>query len=268
MDRSAPETRRGLLQALAAVPLLDWLMLVLAVFSVALLAWETWGPVDAAQRALIVRIDLAVCAIFAVEFCWRWSRAGWARSFVLRNWYEILGMIPAAHPALRAFRLLRLIRIAVLIARVGAAADRAFGEYYTYLLLRRFKGLVVDALRGVITVAVLEEVAAVLRKGRYTRNVALALEQNLGEIEDVVVDTLAADPQLGRLKRLPFYEDLVRGTTRATLRVVLHALEDPRTDELVADVLRENLDQLRAAVRARDEARDRALAARMPDPGA
>src|SRR5690625_5368148 len=37
-----------------------------------------------------------------------------------RNWYEIIGMIPLSHPALRSFRLLRVV---VVVARV-ARADR------------------------------------------------------------------------------------------------------------------------------------------------
>jgi hypothetical protein len=33
------------------------------------------------------------------------------------------------------------------------------------------------------------------------------------------------------------------------LRVLLEVLADPRTDELVSDLLRDNIDQIRAAVR-------------------
>ena len=257
---AAPAPTLG--QRLRAVAPIDWLMLVLALLSVGLLAWATWGPADEAQRKLIIATDVTLCGLFAIEFLWRWYRSGWGVAFVLRNWYEILGMIPVTHPALRAFRLLRLIRIAVLMARVGAAADRAFGEYFTYLLLSRFKAGIVEAIRGVVTLAVLEEVAEVLQKGHYTRNVASALEQNLDSLEDVVAEKLAEHPRLGRLSRLPFYGEIVRAATETTFQVVLHVLQDARTDALVADILRENIEQIRAAVKQRDEARNRMLVRR------
>jgi voltage-gated potassium channel len=41
-----------------------------------------------------------------------------------------------------------------------------------------------------------------------------------------------------------------------TLRVLKDFLEDPRTDDLMADVLRENLQQIRAAVREKEVARE------------
>ena len=261
-EAASRETKPTLGRRLGAVPLLDWVMLVLALVSVGLLAWEAWGPVTEGQREAIIAADIGLCALFAAEFVYRWRNNGWGLGFVARNWYEILGMIPATHPALRAFRLFRVIRIVILLARVGAAADRAFGEYFTYQLLRRFKAGIVDAIRGVVTLAVLEEVTEVLQKGRYTRNVAQALEQNIDSLEDVVAEKLAEDPRLGRLSRLPFYSEVVRAATETTFQVVLHVLEDERTDQLVADILRENLEQIRAAVQAREDQRDRAMTRR------
>ena len=64
----------------------------------------------------------------------------------------------------------------------------------------------------------------------------------------MLAEKLREDPQAGRLSRLPFYDDIVQSVTRAGFRVVLEVLRDPRTDELVADMLRENLMQRRGAV--------------------
>lgn len=238
---------------LRAVDPLDWLMLGLAVFSVALLCYDFWGGPSDAWRARIVVIDAAVCAIFAAEFAVRWSRAGWSRDYLLRNWYEVLGMIPVAHPALRGFRLLRVVRIAVLLGRMGWAADRALGDEFTYRLLNRTQNAVVEAIGGAVTLYVLDEVTRVLKQGTYTRNIAAALAENRTALEEMVVEKVLNDPRSRRLQRVPFYDDILRATTRAVLDVASGILNDPRTDELVADMLRENLEQIRAAV-ARDEA--------------
>lgn len=226
----------------------DWLMLTLALVSIGLLAYETWGPVTAAERREIVLADLCICAIFAVEFLWRWRAAGWKATFVQRNWYEILGMIPAAHPAIRGFRLFRIIRIVVMLSRFGGAADRALGEDFTYLFVNRFRNAIVDSISDAVTVAVLDEVADVLGRGTYTRNIARALKENQAELRAMMFEKLRQDPKARRLSRLPFYTDISESLVDAGFRIVEEVLEDPRTDELVADILRENLQQLRTAV--------------------
>lgn len=50
---------------------LDWLMLALAILSIGLLCWETWGSVSEMQRTWIFRTDYFICALFAAEFLWR-----------------------------------------------------------------------------------------------------------------------------------------------------------------------------------------------------
>lgn len=227
---------------------IDWAMLLLAIVSIGLLSWETFCDLPAETTRWIIRIDVAICAIFAVEFAWRWRQHGWQWSYVWRNWYEIIGMIPLSEPALRGFRLFRVIRIIVLISRFGRATDRAFGDEFFYRLVNRIGSRVVNAIKAPITAGVLGEVAEVMSKGHYTRNIASALQENEREIEQMIAEKLREDPQAGRLARLPFYDDIVKAVTRAGFRLVMEVLRDPRTDELVADMLRENLMQLRAAV--------------------
>jgi membrane protein YdbS with pleckstrin-like domain len=55
-------------------------MLVLAVFSVGLLVYVTFFPHSAATAHRIFVVDASVCAVFAVEFLWRWRKNGWQRS--------------------------------------------------------------------------------------------------------------------------------------------------------------------------------------------
>jgi hypothetical protein len=51
---------------------------------------------------------------------------------------------------------------------------------------------------------------------------------------------------------VPFHDRLLHDATETALRVILEVLADPRMDELVSDLLRDNIDQLRVAVRERD----------------
>lgn len=231
----------------------DWAMLVLAIVSVALLSWITFWDVDTETRDRIIVADYVVCGIFAVEFAWRWRRSGDGWRFLPKYWYEILGMIPVSNPAFRSFRLLRIF---IVLARLGRAADRAFGDRLTGALVDRFTGTIVEVIKRPVTVAVMDEVTGVLQTGHYTRNVAAALEENRDELEAMILELVLADPQIGRLKYVPFHNDIVHLVSSTVLRLVFEVLEDPRTDELVADILRENIQQMRDAVRGRYESEE------------
>ncbi len=230
----------------------DWLMVALAIASVGLLGWVWLADPPVETQELAFRIDVGICAVFLVEFLWRWRSGGWGWRFLGRNWFEVVGMIPLSHPALRAFRLLRII---VLIARLGRAVDRTIGDAVTQRLVNRFLGTVIDVLKKPVTVAVLDEVTAVLKTGRYAQNISRALADNQAELRQLVLDKIKADPAAGRLKRLPFHDEIIGAVTDTAIRVVLEMLADPRTDEMIADSLRENLDQIRAAVSENEQRR-------------
>ncbi|WP_280308163.1 ion transporter [Nocardia abscessus] len=224
----------------------DFLMLALAIVSVALVAWITFFPVSGPTYRVIVVVDWTLCAVFAIEFVWRWRRAGWPWTFPFVYWYEVLGMIPVTSPFFRGFRLLRIVVIAVRLARV---ADRVFGDRVTAAVVNRFVTTIVDTIRRPMTIAVMDEVAHVLRTGHYTRNIAAALEENRAELDEMILELIKKDPRAGRVRYIPFHDEIIRLIADTTFRIVFQVLEDPRTDELVADVLRENIDQIRDAVR-------------------
>lgn len=239
------------------VRLIDWLMLALALISVVVLSWATFGDVSEETMRWVVIGDYIVCSIFLIEFLFRWREAGWQASFPLRRWYEVLGMIPVSDPALRGLRLLRVIRVVVLLSRLGRAADRALGEEVVYRIVRRVLGMIIGIIKRPITVAVIGEVADVLQKGQYTRNISRALEANRQTLTNTILEKVAADSRTGYLSRLPFYRDVAQVSADTSLSVVLEVLNDPRTDALVADILRENLDQIREAIHERDVEEER-----------
>ena len=91
--------------------------------------------------------------------------------------------------------------------------------------------------------------AIVLRTGHYTRNIASALRENHEEIKDMFAEKIKADPSAKEIGLLPFHDAIIEQVTETALRVLLEVLADPRTDELVSDMLRDNIDQIRQAVR-------------------
>jgi hypothetical protein len=239
----------------------DVLVVVLAVVSVALVAYSVLGDLDGRQRLVVFYVDCGICALFLAEFLWSWHAVGWGWPFLLRNWYDVLGMVPVAHPDFLDGGWTGLLWVLVVLARIGRAADRLVGERVTAGLTQRATAALVAAVRQPLTVAVLDDVADVLRTGHYTRNLAAALLENQGELTVMIREKLEEDRLTGRVSLVPFHENLIDTVTETTLRVVFAVLADPRTDELVADVLRENLQQLREQVKAKPYGGGRGVAA-------
>ncbi|HWJ08733.1 MAG TPA: ion transporter [Nocardioides sp.] len=244
---SGPRRQAGR-PAAPPVTLVDWLMLVLAVVSVALLVWITFWDVDPEVHDRVVQLDYVICAVFAVEFLARWrrSRLGWR--FLRSYWYEVLGMVPLSDPAFRSFRLLRIV---VILARLGRAADRAFGDRATAYIVARFSETIVNIIRRPVTVAVLDEVIAVVQTGNYAEHVSAAIEENRAELDALIVELIREDQAAGRLRFVPFHDDIVRLVSDTVLRILQGGLADPRVHELISDAIRESAVQLRGNVRER-----------------
>lgn len=230
------------------VTVVDWLMLALAIVSVAAAVWVTFWDVSQVWYDRVVAADYVVCAVFAIEFVWRWTRSGLGWKFPLLYWYELLGMIPLGVAASPAFRGLRLLRIVLILLRLMRAADRAFGDRVSAYVVGRFSGAIVNAIRKPITVAVLDEVIAVIQTGNYTRHISSAIEENRAEIDTLIVDLIRQDQATGKLRYLPFHDDVVRLVADTVLRLVDEGLADPRVHEIISDAIRESAKELRENV--------------------
>ena len=109
---------------------------------------------------------------------------------------------------------------------------------------------VLGLVKRPLTIVVLDEVAAVIQTGHYTRNISAALMENHDQLKAMVAEKVRLDPNVRLIGRLPGYDTIVSEVSETTLRVLIEMLQDPRTDELVRDLLRNNLDQIKLAVRA------------------
>jgi len=142
-----------------------------------------------------------------------------------------------------------LILLSVLAGLIGRElVRRGLREPLVVKLVNRASERVVTSVKRPLTVAVLDEVADVLKAGHYTRNIASALRENHEQIKLMVAEKVKQDPTAGRIGLMPFHDRLINEVSETTLRVLLELLADPRTDELFSDLLRDNINQLRDAV--------------------
>ncbi len=119
-------------------------------------------------------------------------------------------------------------------------------------LVNRATERVVQVVKRPITVAVLDEVADVIQTGHYTRNISNALQENRRELRALVAEKVRQDPSTRLVNRLPGFDRVVDDVSETTLRVIIEMLGDPRMDELISDLLRNNIQQIKRAVRERD----------------
>ncbi|WP_147471741.1 ion transporter [Nocardia stercoris] len=229
-----------------AIPLwLELLMIVLALVAIVLVSVLLFVPTSKQVHQDLLLLDYAICLVFAAEFLWRWRLYGWSWTFPFVRWFDVLGMIPVTNLYYRAWRLFRIIPVGIRVAR---AVERAYADRIVVVLFNRFVDAIVGAIKRPVTAAVLDEIAQVMSAGKYAQNIASALDENRAELDAMMLEVIRSDPQLGRVKYLPFHEDIIRGIANASFRVVFQVLADDRIDELIGDVLRENIQQMRRAV--------------------
>lgn len=241
--RAEPELNSGLLPGNVGAD--DWVMFLLSVVSVGLLGFVLLSPPSRDAGMWIFYVDSGICAVFLLEILWRWRKHGWSKRFLVRNWYELLAMIPFTHPTLAAHHFLAAL---LLLVRVGRAADRVVGEQFTYRLVDRMSEPIVRAIKKPITIAVLDKVVKVFETGNYPENLAKSLNEHKTELQAIIAEKVTQDPQLGKLKRIPFHGEIVHSVVDTSFRVVLEVLLDPRIDDFFSSVVRENREQIRRAV--------------------
>jgi hypothetical protein len=149
-----------------------------------------------------------------------------------------------------------LLAVGVLVVlSVGAAfltralVRRGLRAPFVVRRLNRLTMTTVDLVKRPLTVAVLDEVADVIQVGHYTRNISAALLENREELVALVAEKVREDPASRVVNRIPGYDAIVGQVSETTLRVLIEMLGDPRMDELISDLIRNNLQQIKQAVR-------------------
>ncbi|UDY24849.1 ion transporter [Nocardioides sp. Kera G14] len=222
--------------------LLTWLLLASNLW---LLFWE---PTSHEWHDGLRYADCGLSGFLALSICWRWLRFRIGRRYLRSRLWEIPALVPLAVPG---FSEAHWVMWLVLIARVVRVVDRTdnyFGDTITAALVTHFSDPIVEAVRKPITIAVLDEVIDVIKVGDYAGNVRAALDENRAELEAMILELVKKDQTTGKLRHLPFHDDLVMLISDTVLRIVEAALEDPRTAELISDAIRNSASQIRAAI--------------------
>jgi len=116
----------------------ELIMAAFALVVVVILIIEFTMPLTGAQKALLANIDLAILAIFAVDYFYRLARAKEKWQFVKSNIFDLIAIIPF-DKAFRVARLVRLVRL-VRLSRTSRLARvfRLSRAIRLFVFTRRF----------------------------------------------------------------------------------------------------------------------------------
>ena len=232
--------------------LVSWFLVFLTWVSLALNVWLLFlDPHTATWHDRLRYADWGVSGFLALSICWRWLRFRIGRRYLREHWWEVPALVPLAVPHATAWHGVLWLVLAARVVRVVDRTDNYFGDKIVEALLQHFADPIVDTIRRPITIAVMDEVIAVIQEGTYAANVRAALDENHAELEAMVHELVMADPTTSKLRLLPFHDDLVKLVADTVLRIVDGALDDPRTTELISDVIRNSATQLRHAIRTK-----------------
>ncbi len=233
----------------SSITFIDIFMITLAAISVILLLLEYIFPLTPLQRQIIIYTDLAIVAVFIAEFVYNIRKSESKLDYAIERWYEIIGMIPAAHPVLRGFRLFRIFRIFVIASRFLRTINLAFGENILFRIIGKYKDLIVEELYQMMTVRALDMIEEITSKTDYTQSVQKVIERRENDINTMVKEKMDKYTQPEWLTGTFFYRKLRDQSSDLVTRVVIDTLEDEKTNEILSDVLKEILGDVKNDVR-------------------
>lgn len=235
--------------------LTDWFLVLLTWLALVTNVWLLlFAPHDHRWHHALETADLVLVILLGLSICWRWLRfrIGWR--YLRRHWWEVPALFPLAVPVVGEWHWVLWLVLVARVVRVVDRTDNVLGDTITAALVVHFTDPIVDAIKRPITVAVLDEVIDVIETGTYAANIKAALDENHAELEAMVLDLVRRDPTTGKLRYVPFHDEIVQMVADTVLRIVDGALDDPRTTELIRDVIRNSATQLRHAVRSKSSA--------------
>lgn len=233
------------------VTIRDWTFIGLAVVSIVLLvARDVYGgflPPLADQ--LIVAADLSILLLFAGEFTYEIRRASNKVAYARNHWYEIVGMVPIAHWGLRAFRLVRLLRMYV-VKRYPeeVAPERDWSYALVRGLIMHYRNVLLEEITDPIILTSLNVIEDPLARAQHAKALGASISERREKIHTIVLDSVTNTKGLRTFARTRYGQNVIRAVTESTLETTIQTLESEELNDVISDSIRDILDEVRSKV--------------------
>lgn len=230
----------------------DWTLVAVAVVDILLLvARDVYGGfLPPLADTAIVAADLAILAVFAVEFLWEIRRASNKLVYARNHWYELVGMIPVAHWGVRIFRLVRLLRMYV-VSRFPEEVepDRDWSYALVRGLISHYRSVLLEEITDPIVLASINVIEEPLTRAEHAKVLGRSIDERRDKIHAVVQDSVENTQGLRHLAGTRYGQRLISTVTDATLESTIHTLESEELNEVISDSIEEVLGEVREKVR-------------------
>jgi hypothetical protein len=224
------------------ITIVDIVLMALALVSLGLLLYEEITRPPAPVRERIVLIDLVIVGIFALEFTVRVLQSERKLAYIGRHWYDLIGMIPVAHPVFRSFRLARFIRLFVIASRFLRATDRTLGEAFVHGQIAKYRKALAEELTDPILIALLGTAQRAVTEARIGTALAKGLSARRDELAEQALKPLRDEMPL--LLKMPGIGHAIERLPGRMLDSVVATLGSKETDEAISTALRTALESL------------------------
>lgn len=214
----------------------DLVMVALGIGSLAIIVYDFFYRSTLAPEQIFALelLDLTLVLVFAAEFVWRWSGDKWRLRFVLRNWFDVLGMVPMMATNLPVFRAFRLLRIAMVASRLLRMWAFVTGQQSAQKVFDRYRDALVEEVTDRVLLQTLVMVEDIAVRGGYVRALGDSLQQSREDIAKAAIKGLH-EGNLGKVAgRVPGVDEAVRQAVLAGVDstvAMLHSDEMQRTFE-------------------------------------
>lgn len=238
----------------------DWVILALAVVSLGLVIVEQSFPSYFSShpeaRQWLIWADLGICGVFFIEFVARMRHQVSKWAYVKSRWYDILGMIPVSHPFFRGFRLLRILRIAVITSRFVRATNRTFGEMAFEATVRRFRDILIEEVTDAVVLRSLSMVEPWLVRARFADRIGEAMEERRAEIRRLVREAMGRVPGATMMLRVGPFRNMVDTAENAAVQAVIDTLRSEELNRLIQEATANVLDEIKEQVAVKEHQRE------------
>lgn len=227
----------------------EFLLGLLALLSISIFIIPYLGAVHLAVPGwlapYVIHIDVAICAVFAIDYLFRMGNHGRPLTFARENFLQPFAMIPLGTPIISS---VQPILILILVSRFVRAFNVVFGQAAFQAILHRYSGLLAREISDAVLIRSLATARDVTKRGRFAKWVADALDRRRPELHMIVRDSLHKVPAWDTFMRLPGADEMVEKGENLVVDAVIETMRSERLNILIANVIDDSIEEFKLAL--------------------
>lgn len=210
-------------------------------------SYDIYLPIE--LKNSIIGFDIGIIVVWAFYLIARMRKEKNKTAYLLMHWHEILGMVPVF--MLRPLLLLRAAKLAIAFYKFGRS-EQDVSRLITRDIAFRFRDVIVDTIADAVFLQSLDRVEEVMLRLDYGRLARRVFGEHEAILRDAVNESLLSKSMVGELTRIPFMTAFANRLGEDVSRVIIEVLETEVTGDIMKEITRGILLEMRDRVRVLD----------------